>query len=130
MKKGILIIITAIILALACVCVACSAPTDSGVYYYTRIDNSKLEKNEARGGIIDFKGALPYLYSLPSYSEEGGERECTFGAERELKEGAFIRLRLAPLRGVVSWAEITFDELPETVKAKYPDYYSSTTAPV
>lgn len=130
MRKGILIIIAAIILALACVGAACAPPADSGVYYYTRIDNSKLEKNDARGGIIDFNGSLPYLYSLLAYSEEGDARKCTFGAERELKDGAFIRLRLAPLRGVASWTEVTFDELPETVKAKYPDYSSSITAPV
>lgn len=131
MRKGIIIIITAVILALACVCVAGVSLSDSsGIYYYTQIDNTKLEKNDTHGGVIDFKGSMPYLYSLPAYSEEGDARECTFGAERELKEGAFIRLRLAPLRGVVSCAEVTFDELPETVKAKYPDYYASTTAPV
>lgn len=130
MRKGILIIIAAIILALACVGAACAPPADSGVYYYTRIDNSKLEKNDARGGIIDFKGSLPYLYSLPAYSEEGDARKCTFGAERELEDGAFIRLRLAPLRGVESWTEVTFDELPDPVKAKYPDYSSAITAPV
>ncbi|MBP3538808.1 MAG: YxeA family protein [Oscillospiraceae bacterium] len=130
MRKGIIIIITALIIALACACVACTSLSDSGIYYYTQIDNTKLEKNDARGGVIDFKGSLPYLYSLPAYSEEGDARVCTFGADKELKEGAFIRLRLAPLRGVISWAEVTFDELPETVKAKYPDYFSSMTAPV
>ena len=130
MRKGIIIIITALIIALACACVVCTSLSDSGIYYYTQIDNTKLEKNDARGGVIDFKGSLPYLYSLPAYSEEGDAQVCTFGAERELKEGAFIRLRLAPLRGVVSCAEVMFDELPETVKAKYPDYYSSITAPV
>lgn len=131
MRKGIIIIITALIIALACACVACTSLSDSSsIYYYTQIDNSMLEKNDARGGVIDFKGSLPYLYSLPAYSEEGDAQVCTFGADKELKDGAFICLRLVPLRGVVSWAEVTFDELPETVKAKYPDYYSSMTAPV
>ena len=105
MRKGIIIIITALIIALACACVVCTSLSDSGIYYYTQIDNTKLEKNDARGGVIDFKGSLPYLYSLPAYSEEGDAQVCTFGAERELKEGAFIRLRLAPLRGVVSCAD-------------------------
>ena len=91
-------------MALACVCVVCfSLSEPKEIYYYTQIDNSKVETNDSRGGVIDFKGGLPYIYSLPSYSENGGERVCSFGAERELRDGAFIRLRLMPLRGVVNW---------------------------
>ena len=56
MRKGIIIIITALIIALACACVVCTSLSDSGIYYYTQIDNTKLEKNDARGGVIDFKG--------------------------------------------------------------------------
>lgn len=131
MKKGILILITAAILALACVCVVCfSLSEPKEIYYYTQIDNSKVETNDSRGGVIDFKGGLPYIYSLPSYSENGGERVCSFGAERELRDGAFIRLRLMPLRSVVNWVEITYAELPEVVRAKYPEDQSSMTAPV
>lgn len=131
MKKAVLIIICAAILALACVCIVSFSLSDAKkIYYYTQIDNSKVKANDSRGGVIDFKGGLPYLYSLLSYSENGEVRECSFGTERKLRDGAFIRLRLMPLRGVVNWEEITYDELTEAVRAKYPEDQSSMTAPV
>ena len=87
--------------------------------YYTQIDNSRVETNDSKGGVIDFKGNLPYSYTLTSYDENGEEKEITFGTSKELQEGAFISLEVVPVRGVTSWAEVQYEELPEAVQGKY-----------
>ena len=87
--------------------------------YYTQIDNSKIEENDSRGGVVNFKGTLPYSYTLTSYDENGTEKEITFGTSKELQEGAFISLEVVPVRGVTSWAEVQYEELPEAVQGKY-----------
>ena len=74
---------------------------------------------DAKGGVISFKGNLPYSYTLLSYDEKGNEKEITFGTSRELKEGAFIRLTVMPVRGVLDWSEVQYDELPSAVQAHY-----------
>lgn len=87
--------------------------------YYSQIDNSRVEQVEAKGGVISLKGNLPYSYTLTAYDEKGGEKEITFGTSRELKEGAFIRLTVMPVRGVLDWSEVQYDELPAAVQAHY-----------
>ena len=87
--------------------------------YYSQIDNSRVEQVDAKGGVISLKGNLPYSYTLLSYDEKGSEKEITFGTSRELKEGAFIRLTVMPVRGVLDWSEVQYDELPPAVQAHY-----------
>jgi len=87
--------------------------------YYAQIDNTKVEQVDTKGGVISFKGNLPYSYTLTAYDEKGGEKEITFGTSRELKEGAFIRLTVMPVRGVLDWSEVQYDELPAAVQAHY-----------
>ena len=87
--------------------------------YYAQIDNTKVEQVDTKGGVISFKGNLPYSYALTAYDEKGGEKEITFGTSRELKEGAFIRLTVMPVRGVLDWSEVQYDELPAAVQAHY-----------
>ena len=94
--------------------------TGSGdIAYYTQIDNSRVETNDSKGGVIDFKGNLPYSYTLTSYDENGEEKEITFGTSKELQEGAFISLEVVPVRGVTSWAEVQYEELPAAVQSYY-----------
>ena len=87
--------------------------------YYSQIDNSKVEQVDAKGGVISLKGNLPYSYTLLSYDENGNEKEITFGTSRELRNGAFIRLTVMPVRGVLDWSEVQYDELPAAVQAHY-----------
>ena len=87
--------------------------------YYAQIDNTKVEQVDTKGGVINFKGNLPYSYTLTAYDEKGAEKEITFGTSRELKEGAFIRLTVMPVRGVLDWSEVQYDELPAAVQAHY-----------
>ena len=87
--------------------------------YYAQIDNTRVEQVDTKGGVISFKDNLPYSYTLTAYDEKGGEKEITFGTSRELKEGAFIRLTVMPVRGVLDWSEVQYDELPAAVQAHY-----------
>ena len=87
--------------------------------YYAQIDNSKVEQVDTKGGVISFKDNLPYSYTLTAYDEKGGEKEITFGTSRELREGAFIRLTVMPVRGVLDWSEVQYDELPAAVQNHY-----------
>ena len=87
--------------------------------YYSQIDNSKVEQVEANGGVISLKGNLPYSYTLTCYDENGGEKEITFGTSRELRDGAFIRLTVMPVRGVLDWGEVQYDELPAAAREHY-----------
>ena len=111
MKKKLLIGVGAVLLVVVCVGVAFLAGAGS-TYYYTQIDNSKVER-------IAPHGAMNYSYTLPSYNEDGKERSITLETARELKEAAFIRLEVAPVRGVLTWAEVQYEELPTAVQSNY-----------
>ena len=88
-------------------------------YYYSQIDNSKIEQTESAGGVINFGGSLDYSYTLRCYDEDGNAKDITFGTSRELKEDAFIRLTVMPIRGVLEWIEVQYDELPAVVQEEY-----------
>lgn len=69
--------------------------------------------------MIDLDGGMSYSYTLPAYNEKGVEKEITFGASRELREEAFLKLTVSPVRGVVEWSEVQYGELPEAVQECY-----------
>lgn len=118
MKKKILFGIGVVFLIVICFSVFLLSSAGS-TYYYSQIDNSKIEKADTNGGVIDFNGNMDYSYTLRSYDENGVERDITFGTSRELKAGAFIRLTVMPIRGVLEWSEIQYDELPIAVQEQY-----------
>lgn len=74
-----------------------------------------MEQVESKGGVISFSGNMDYSYTLFSYDENGKGKDITFGTSRELKEGAFIRLTVMPIRGVIEWREVQYEELPAAV---------------
>ena len=88
-------------------------------YYYSQIDNNKIEQTESKSGVINFSGSMDYSYTLFSYDENGKGKDITFGTSKELKEGAFIRLTVMPIRGVLEWKEVQYDELPAVVQSNY-----------
>lgn len=120
MKKRILVGITAVVIIVGfiCFCMWFLSEADS-TYYYTQIDNSKIKQVHSRGGVIDLKGGMSYSYTLSAYNENGDEKDITFGTSRELKEGAFIRLTVMPVRGVLGWSEVQYKELPAAVQSNY-----------
>lgn len=87
-------------------------------FYYVQVDNTKTTElgSGGRNGVIDFTGGMSLSYTLPAYDKEGKISELSFGTERELRDGAYLCLGVLPLRGVVEWKEIRFDELPLKVQ--------------
>ncbi len=83
--------------------------------YYVKIDNACLSKNEPSGGLINFGTSEPYLYKLEAVNATDDRVEIDFGASRELRQDAFLKLDLQPFRGVVGWSEIPEDALPSNV---------------
>lgn len=71
--------------------------------------------------MINLSGEMDYSYTLPVYNEAGQGKDITFGASRELREGAVIRLTVTPVRGVIEWSEVQYDEMPVAVQSNYTD---------
>ena len=86
--------------------------------YYTQVDNTQVREQESDGGVIDFTGGMPLLYMLPSYDENGNVQDLSFGTERQLREGAYLRLSVPPVRGVTEWREVQYAELPSAVQTR------------
>lgn len=118
MKKKILLGIGIVFLIIICFGVFLLSGAGS-TYYYSQIDNSKIEQTESAGGVINFEGSMDFSYTLRCYDEDGNAKDITFGTSRELKEDAFIRLMVMPIRGVLEWSEIQYDELPIAVQEQY-----------
>ncbi|MFG6367317.1 MAG: YxeA family protein [Lachnospiraceae bacterium] len=121
MKKKMVVGITVVTILVAgfiCFCIWFLSEAGS-TYYYAQIDNNKIEQVNSRGGVIDLHGGMSYSYTLPAYNENGDKKDITFGTSRELKEAAFIRLIVMPVRGVLEWSEVQYDELPVAVQNNY-----------
>ena len=115
-------IILGICAALAAICVCGFFLSESdGDCYYTQVDNSKTERDGVRDGVVDFNGDMKYSYTLLCYNDNGKSKELTFGTSKELKDGAFICLTVKPIRGVIEWKEVQYNELPEAVQSQYSD---------
>ena len=88
--------------------------------YYTQVDNTRIARHGGQGAVdLSGNGGMEFSYTLPSYDENGRQEDITFGASRELREGAFLCLTVRPGRGVMTWAEVRYDELPPAVRAHY-----------
>lgn len=79
--------------------------------YYTRIDNTKVEQLDS--------GDMRYEYTLDAYNEKGNSKKVIFKTSRELKDDAYLKLDVMLTRGVKSWEEVQYDELPDKVQEKY-----------
>lgn len=81
-------------------------------YYYTKIDNTKIQEIKA-------SDEMKYEYNLVSYNENGKEKEIKFKTSRELKDGAYLKLTVMNIRGVITWEEVTLEEIPNKARANY-----------
>ncbi|MDO4344986.1 MAG: YxeA family protein [Eubacteriales bacterium] len=112
-RKNVLIGISIMVLLVLGVGIAIFAGI-GGSNYYTKIDNEKVSE-------IDPHGAMNYSYTLTAYDESGKEKELTFETGKVLSEGAYLCLEVAPIRGVVTWNEVQYDDLPEAVQVFYAE---------
>ena len=103
--------IGAVVLIVLCMGVAFLA-TQGKTDYYTQIDNRWVTE-------IDPYCTMNFVYYLVAFVESGIDRDITFVSSKVVSDGEFLFLILAPIRGVVTWAEVQYDELPEAVQAVY-----------
>ncbi len=106
----------AVLFAAACICLWLF-PQAGSKEYYVQIDNTHIEQGGPRGGVIDLTGGMPYYYTLSACDKNGRQKEIRFGANRQLREGAFLCLTVSPVRGVIEWAEVQYSDLPAAVQA-------------
>lgn len=122
MKKIIFLLIATLAIALGIAALAFFGVLGETTYY-TQIDSAGLSQNDNTGGVIDGNGGLAYSYELPCYDEAGKSRSLHFGADKVLKEDAFIQLTVLPLRGVLDWHEVSYSTLPPAVQAQFASPY-------
>lgn len=84
----------------------------AGGTYYTKIDNAHVAENDSTGDVIHLKSSEPFVYQLPAANQDGHKIEASFGAAHELRQDAYLKLNLEPLRGVVYWEEVLPEDLP------------------
>lgn len=119
-RKPVLIAIIVVILAIAaaCVCWSMSGSFANGAYY-VQVDNEKVHELHSQGGVIDPTGGMSWEYTLEGRNADGDVREISFGTERQLRDGAYLKLSLVPIRGVVAWGEVQLDEMPSSVRSAF-----------
>ena len=108
-KAGIILIVG--VLAVLFMTVA-FLTTQTNEDYYAQVDNRWVTE-------IAPHGLMNYKYSLVAYNSSGEAKDITFETSKVLTDDAYLCLKVAPIRGVVTWAEVQFDELPSAVQEKY-----------
>lgn len=111
LKEKMPIIIILLVAIVICGITICFVEFQSYTYY-TKIDNTKIEK-------ISTTDDMKYEYNLDCYNDNGKKKEIKFNTSRELRESAYLKLKVLALTGVNKWEEIQFDELPNKVQAIY-----------
>ena len=105
MKRLVHIVLAAIVL----LCAAAVVLFWSGIGsrdVYTQIDN-------------DHCAGMTHEYTLTACDANGQEESITFRTERVLRDSAYLKLTVAPLRGVVSWEEVQLSDMPPQAAARF-----------
>lgn len=82
------------------------ADIDNASTWYVQVDNDSIVQ----------QGERDYDYTLEAYDDSGTQKELTFGTERKLRDGAFLKVGEMPLRGVVSWEEVQLNDIPQSAR--------------
>lgn len=108
--------ITSIIIAMIVLLALCGSAyyllSGKTTIYYTKIDNTKIEK-------LSSKEEMKYEYTLVAYNKNGKKKTVKFKTVRELKNNAYLELEVIRLSGVHSWKEVQWENLPPKVQEKY-----------
>lgn len=116
MSKGKTMAITLALIAVVLVAVLFAVASQTNLLlsgdYFVKIDNAHISKNDSTGGVIHLTPNEPYVYELDAVNESGDKAKIDFGVSRELRQDAFLKLELQPIRGVVTWSEVSAEELP------------------
>ena len=108
MKRGLKVLAVVAVIALAAVAVRWGYEKVfvTADVWYVQVDNGKLTVADENNNGFD------YHYELPAVSATGATETLGFDTSRELREGAYLCLETLALRGVSSWEEVTWDEIP------------------
>ena len=109
-SKKIVVGIIAAILVVVCMGGAFLATQNDD--YYTQIDNRWVQE-------IAPHGAMNYKYTLAAYDKNGNEKDVVFETRRILTDDAFLCMKVNFIRGVGTWAEVKYEELPAKVQQYY-----------
>lgn len=116
MKKKILIVLAVVLVLVAGASFLYLCNGDHSTVYYTMVDNNRVKEQTAASS-----GAGSYEYHLDTYDADGNMKSLSFKTSRELREGAYLKLEVMPVRGVISWEEVKYENLPEAIKSVYPN---------
>lgn len=86
--------------------------------YYVKVDNTKLKALSEED--------MKFEYTLDGYNNKGRSKSLTFKTSRKLKEGAYLKLEVMYVRGVINWEEVTFKQIPIKAQTKlrmWDDFY-------
>ncbi len=106
--KGFVVALAIVAAVLVAGWMGLSAVTGEGEPCYTRVDNACIRDS----GDSD----MPYEYTLTAYDERGRSRDVAFKTTRELRDGAYLMMRVLPVRGVVSWEEVALEDVPSAAR--------------
>ena len=85
---------------------------------YVVIDSGRVRPIEPRAG-------MAYEYNLDAYDDAGNRSLVTFQTSRELRAGAYLELETKPIRGVVAWEELAYEDVPEQAREALSSHASS-----
>ena len=78
--------------------------------YYVKVDNTKLKALSEED--------MKFEYTLDGYNSKGRFKKLTFKTSRKLKEGAYLKLEVMYVRGVINWEEVTFKQIEAKAQTK------------
>ena len=80
--------------------------------WYTQVDNTRLTVAEDNANDFD------HHYDLVGWNAEGASEDLSFDTSRELREDAYLKVETLFLRGVVSWEEVAWEDVPAAAQGE------------
>ncbi|RJX40470.1 YxeA family protein [Paenibacillus pinisoli] len=82
--------------------------------YYTKIEGAGAKVNDNMPD--DY---IRYEYDLPAYKGDGASAKLPFTAAKQLRQGAYLKLFVKEGKGVTSYQEVSFDDIPEAAQKMF-----------
>ncbi|MCC4119340.1 YxeA family protein [Lactococcus lactis] len=59
-----------------------------------------------------------YAYDIDSYQKDGKVKRVDFNTDHNLRKEAYLKLKVNPTKGVISWEEVKKSEVPKAALEK------------
>lgn len=87
-----------------------------GTAYYVQINkNGKEEEKITSESSAKYK---QYAYDIDSYQKDGKVKRVDFNTDHNLRKEAYLKLKVNPTKGVISWEEVKKSEVPKAALEK------------